>query len=128
MNEEKPHILYVEDHEDTRVMVRVMLDLRGIKVTGVESGRDCLAQLEKHNFDLVLLDTALADLSGVNLCHAIRERDKKIPILFYSGRAFPEEIESALKCGADGYLVKPRDTDHLPDRILRLIKKRKPRH
>jgi DNA-binding response OmpR family regulator len=123
MKEEKPHVLYVEDHDDTRDMVKVMLELRGIDMIGVDSGRDCLTQLKKHSFDLVLLDTALPDLSGVSLCRVIRKLHEKMPIMFYSAHAFPEEIESAMECGANDYLVKPRDTDYLPDRILRLIKK-----
>ena len=125
MYEEKPHVLYVEDQADTRTLITFMLDMSGLVVTAVERARDGLQQLDLHHFDLVLLDNALPDVSGCNLCRVIREFDKEVPILFYSACDLPDEIERAIDAGADGYQIKPTDTDHLPHRIWRLIIERR---
>src|SRR5215210_6157848 len=104
----KPRILYVEDHDDTRILMTFMLERAGFEVTGVECGRECLKLVEGgQRFDLYLLDHTFPDASGVTICQALRKLDAKTPILFYSGRAMQEEKEAAIRAGANDYLIKP---------------------
>ena len=60
-------------------------------------------------------------ISGVGLCQQLREFDEHTPILFYSAAAYDKDIQRALSCGAQGYLVKPADNDDLEAEVLRLI-------
>ncbi len=103
------HILYCEDHDDTRILMTMMLEQAGFRVTAVESGRDCLDLARRERFDLYLLDHTFPDASGVTICEELRKFDADTPILFYSGRAMPEEKEAAIKAGAQDYLIKPDD-------------------
>lgn len=104
------HILYVEDHDDTRILMTMMLERAGFVVTAVECGRECLRLVEGgQRFDLYLLDHTFPDASGVTICQALRKLDADAPILFYSGRAMQEEKDAALKAGANDYLIKPDD-------------------
>jgi CheY-like chemotaxis protein len=86
----------------------LMLEQAGFQVTTVESGVECLklAQGDEH-FDLYLLDYTFPDVSGVTVCEEIRKSDMKTPILFYSGRAMPQDKEAAMRAGAQAYLIKP---------------------
>jgi CheY-like chemotaxis protein len=118
-----PHrILYAEDHDDTRVLVSLLLRRAGFEVVEAVSGSAFLERLEGgESFDLYLLDHTLPDASGVALCRAVRAGDAATPILFYSARAMTEEREEALSAGASDYLVKPDDTLDIPERAARLI-------
>lgn len=102
------HVLFVEDHDDTRILMTMLLKQAGFRLTQAECGRDCLKLVEGgERFDLYLLDHTFPDASGVTICEALRRLDAETPILFYSGRAMPEEREAALRAGAQGYLAKP---------------------
>ena len=117
-------ILYIEDHEDTRELVTLLLAQKSYEViTGstIESG---VALAGAENFDLYLLDSWLPDGSGLDLCQRIRQFDQKTPILFYSADTNEADKKRAFAAGADGYLVKPTDTSELVAEVSRLIASR----
>jgi DNA-binding response OmpR family regulator len=116
-------VLYVEDHDDTRALMTMMLEHAGFKVIPAESAAQCLelAQTSDQRFDLYLLDHTFPDASGVSLCMLLREFDQTTPIIFYSSRALPQEKEAALKAGAQDYLVKPNDLFHVAQHVAKWI-------
>jgi CheY-like chemotaxis protein len=118
------HVLYVEDHDDTRVLMTMMLEQAGFRVTAVETGARCLelAQQSGQQFDLYLLNHTFPDASGVSICTLLRQLDPTTPIIFYSSRAMPEEKEAAFKAGAQDYLIKPNDLFHVAQHVAKWIK------
>jgi len=125
MPREKPHVLYVEDRDDERVMMNILLTQKGLEVTTVGNAHDCLGMLTYRHFDLVLLDSMLPDASGLGLCMSIREFDDDVPVVFYSGRASDVDKLAAMRAGATEYLVKPNDIDVIPDRVWQIINGRR---
>ncbi|HVF57460.1 MAG TPA: response regulator [Pyrinomonadaceae bacterium] len=121
----KYHILYVEDHDDTRVLMTILLERAGFRVTPVESGTQCLQLAQSERFDLYLLDHTFPDASGVTVCQLLRDFDPDTPILFYSARALPQEKEAAIKAGAQDYLIKPDDIFHVADHAAKWIQARR---
>jgi len=120
-NKNTPRVLYIEDHEDTRELVTLVLEQRCFEVvTGstIKTGVD-LAGSEK--FDLYLLDSWLPDGSGLELCRKIREFDQKTPILFYSAAAYEIDRVEAIKSGAQAYLIKPSHPSELCSLVTSLI-------
>lgn len=117
------HVLYVEDHDDLRMLMTLMLERAGFSVTPVETGADCLelARNGVPRFDLYLLNHTFPDASGVSICESLREFDRTTPIIFYSSRALPQEREAALKAGAQEYLVKPNDLFHVTRHVGKWI-------
>ena len=114
-------VLYIEDHEDTRELVTLLLAQKSYEViTGatIESG---VALAIAGTFDLYLLDSWLPDGSGLDLCRQIRQFDQTTPILFYSAAAYADDCDKAMKCGAQGYLTKPCPPSELCDLVTQLI-------
>ncbi len=125
MSEVKGRILYVEDHDDTRVLMTILLERAGFHVTGVEKGAEFLELAQGGGFDLYLLDHTFPDSSGVALCMGVREFDAETPVLFYSARAMPAEKEQALKAGARDYLIKPNDLFDVAEHAAKWISAKK---
>ena len=115
----KPRILFVEDHDDTRSMIRLLLARRGYQVETAESANQGLELAQNEPFDLFLLDYHLEDGNGKELCEEIRKFDSYTPILFFSA-SHPKIQQEAVECGAQGFVLKP-DIDALHGEIERAL-------
>lgn len=103
-------VLVVENHEDTRFMLKTMLELRGgIDVVEAENGEMAIALAKNVQVDLILMDTNLPFLDGYMATERIRAHTSthKIPIVILSGHAQPESEAKAFAAGCTDYLVKP---------------------
>lgn len=108
-------ILLVDDDEDTREMMSVLLTLErsDYEVISAADGDEALALMDDKKFDLFILDSLMPDMSGIELCSKVRRADERTPILFYSGMSEGNYIKNAKAAGANEYLVKPDDLDRL---------------
>jgi DNA-binding response OmpR family regulator len=114
-------ILCVEDHEDTLELITMILEERNYEVTTARSIQSGWKLARRGSFDLFLLDSWLLDGSGLTLCKRIREIDSQTPILFYSAAAYEVDRDTALRAGAQGYLIKPASLTQLCDLVSELI-------
>ena len=117
----KHRILYIEDHEDTRELITLVLRQKDFDVTSDRTIESGIKLAEQHDFDLYLLDSWLPDGSGLDLCKRIREFDLITPILFYSAAAYEIDKKQSLESGAQAYLIKPSNTSELCDLVASLI-------
>ena len=116
-----PRVLYIEDHDDTRELVTLVLEQRRFEVVTGASIETGVALAGSQHFDLYLLDSWLPDGSGLDLCKQIREFDKATPILFYSAAAYEIDRDLALQSGAQAYLIKPSQPSELCSLVASLI-------
>lgn len=116
-------ILHVEDDEDTRTLVAVIVEAEGWEVVSVDNPSSAITLVDSGGFDLYLLDNRMEGDKDNALCRGIRARDAHTPILFYSGAVFPSEVEAALASGAQGYLEKPSTPEDLVEAILKLTRR-----
>jgi two-component system OmpR family response regulator len=116
-----PRVLYIEDHEDTRELVTLVLEQKSYEVVTGSTIESAVVLAGSQHFDLYLLDSWLPDGSGLDLCRQIREFDKATPILFYSAAAFENDRADAIKSGAQAYLVKPSQPSELCNLVTSLI-------
>ena len=121
MEPRQHHVLYVEDHEDTRELVTLVLSERSYRVTTGATIVEALKLVREHHFDLYMLDSWLPDGSGTELCKQLREFDKDTPIMFLSGVAYEADKQTAINSGAQGYLIKPVDLEVLCSEVSKLI-------
>ncbi len=115
------HVLYIEDDEDTRELVKYALGMNNYKVIAAANLEDALRLARTNQFDLYLIDNWISGGSGIELCKKLREFDPWTPILFYSGAALERDRQEAFAAGAQGYLVKPASPDELMIEVFRMI-------
>ena len=115
-------ILVVDDEDSIRRVIGARLRLRGYSVSLAANGRDALRCLDQVSHDLVLLDVVLPCQDGFEVLGAIRAK-WDLPVLMLTGCADLESRITALRCGADDYLVKPFSLAELEARIRSLLRR-----
>lgn len=110
-------ILLVEDHDDTRQLLQMILRQKGHAVHAAATGEDALALAEKGSFHLVISDLGLPDISGSALMSQLRSRYPKLRGVAVSGYGMEEDVRRSKESGFDHHLTKPVD----PARLDRLI-------
>ncbi len=101
------HVLVVEDETKTRESIAEALQLEGWRVAEAERGSKMIAELERHAFDLVILDWMLPGRDGIELLQHVRARGTQTPVLMLTARGGVDDRVIGLESGADDYLVKP---------------------
>ncbi len=114
-------ILVVEDEQSLLEMIAFNLELEGYEVRTVANGRKAqeLAN-DLAQFDLVILDVMLPEVSGLDVCRTFRTVSK-VPILFLSAKGTTIDRIAGLKLGANDYLPKPFDLEELLLRVRVLV-------
>ncbi len=123
-----PHILCVDPDDRIPNWVRKELDRSHFpcKITAVTSGREGFRKLNAADYDLCILEYALPDMTGVQLCGLMRQMGSNIPMLFFTPMNRPVDRANAEAAGASGYLIKPDDLDLFLDTALHLLKRSAP--
>lgn len=116
----QPRVLYVDDDEDSREMLGLLLTLSQIQTKAVATADQALRLMQAERFDLYLLDARLPDLDGFELCRRMRVFDPHTPILFFSGAAYAADKRQGIEAGANAYVTKP-DVENLLATITQFI-------
>jgi DNA-binding response OmpR family regulator len=114
------HILIVEDDKPINALIRKNLEVVGHTCISVFDGEAVFGEIEKQNFDLILLDIMLPKLDGFQVIKQLREN---IPIIFLTARSRVEDRVKGLHLGADDYIVKPLDMLELQARIETVLRR-----
>jgi two-component system sensor histidine kinase/response regulator len=116
-------ILVAEDILENQAVLKGLLGTRGYFVEAVGNGREALAALETHSFDVVLMDVQMPGMDGFEATAAIRAQEKisgaHIPIIAVTAYAMLEDRERCLRAGMDGYISKPILSQELFETIER---------
>lgn len=109
-------ILILEDDRDIAELERDYLEFNGFQVDIASSGKSGLKKALQENYDLIILDINLPEISGFEICRKIRD-EKDITIIFVSAKEENADKIRGLSLGADDYLVKPFDPSELVARV-----------
>jgi two-component system, cell cycle response regulator DivK len=115
MKREKQLLLLVEDFEDSRFMMRRLLEMAGYQVVEATDGEQAVQLAIEARPALILMDLSLPKLDGLAATRRIRNQRgfAKIPIVAVSAHDSPESRNEALAAGCDEFMTKPIDFDHL---------------
>ena len=112
---ERPLVLVADDHEDTRLLYRTVIETRGYFVIEAADGEETVRNAESARPDLILMDGSLPRMSGLDATRQIRGSADvgNVPIVFVSGHSGTVFLALAHEAGCDEYLVKPFNLDKL---------------
>jgi CheY-like chemotaxis protein len=111
---DKLRIVVVEDQNDAREALEMLLDIEGHEVLSAHDGKTGLELILEHRPQIALLDIGLPDIDGYAVAAAARERlGRSIQLVAMSGYGQPEDVRRSEKAGFDRHLTKPVDPRRL---------------
>lgn len=113
------HVLIVDDEPVNLKVLHNMLVLHDFRVTEANQGVQALAEVEKGDVDLVILDVMMPRLSGYDTCRQIRQKytSQELPIILLTARTRTEDLLAGFEAGANDYLTKPVNKEELLARV-----------
>lgn len=117
-----PKTLLADDSGVMRkIILRALNALEINDVTEAVDGAEALEFFKAETFDLVLSDWNMPNMTGLELCQAIRDTGSNVPIFMITTESEQSRVLEAIKAGASDYLVKPFEQDVLLDKLQKYV-------
>jgi signal transduction histidine kinase len=116
-------VLVVDDEETIRETLSMLLTAEGFTVTSAVSGEEALGLLKKQPFNLVITDLVMEGAGGIEVLKATKTFSPETGVIILTGFGDMDSAITALRLGADEYLLKPCETEELLFRINRCLEK-----
>ena len=101
----KEKIMIVDDHEEIREVIQVLLSNEGYQIIEAQNGKEALELLDE-TIDLIILDVMMPEMNGYQVCLLVREKTNA-PILFLTAKGQESDKTLGFSSGGDDYLTKP---------------------
>ena len=118
-------VLLIEDDSAMARSIELMLRSEGLNVYTTDLGEEGIDLGKLYDYDIIVLDLQLPDMSGFEVLKALRVAKVQTPVLILSGNAIVEAKVKALGFGADDYMTKPFHKDELIARIHAVVRRSK---
>ncbi len=117
-------ILYIEDNEFNRLLVKRVLMAEGYEILEAEDAISGIKMAQRELPDLILMDLQLPEMDGLTATRRLREIEamKEIPIVALTANVMKADVEKARAAGCSGFIGKPIDVDVLPDELKKYLK------
>ena len=114
-----PTALIVEDEPEANKLLSMLVQLRGYRTESAFTGTEAIEKAERHRPDVVLLDLMLPDITGFDVCRALKARRETnpIPVVMVTARVAADNRLKSFRVGASDYVPKP----YTPDQIFRAL-------
>ncbi len=122
---DKKKILVVDDEPDVTELVAYHLKAKGFHVETLNDATASISKARAYHPDLLILDIMMPHLSGIQVCRILRTDNKlaKVPIIFLTAKAEPQDRIEGLESGADDYLSKPFSPKELVLRVESILRR-----
>ena len=115
------HILIIDDEASLRQTLARILQRAGFEVTTAANGKDGMALVHEHPFDLLYLDIRMPDMSGLELLKNIHTKFPDLPVILFTAQPDLNSAVEALRRGATDYLLKPLKPQTVIDRTQSIL-------
>ncbi len=123
MENAKINVLLAEDDKNLGSVLTSYLEAKGFPTILCANGKEAFDQFKKGEFDFCIVDVMMPIMDGFTLAKEIREKDKKVPILFLTAKSMQEDKLKGFELGADDYLTKPFSMEELLMRMQAIIRR-----
>jgi len=113
----KIKVLIADDEKEFIETLAQRLEMRDFHVTTVDSGGAAIEIAVKIDFDVIILDVQMPEISGIDALKKIKEATPLVPVIMLTGEATVENAIQGMKLGAFDFLIKPTEMDRLSDKI-----------
>ena len=117
-------VLVVDDSTVMRkVIISILnqLDIPSEQIFEAADGEEGLAQARRHDLSLILMDWNMPRMLGIDAVKAIRQSGNQTPILMVTTEGEKQNVVEAIQAGANNYLVKPFNAEHLREKVEALL-------
>jgi len=121
LNSTTSSILFVDDDDELREIVRMQLSEAGYEVDEAVDGLVALEKLQQRPYDLVLLDITMPGKTGMDVLSFVKEQSMKCHVIMLTGVVGLSMAIDSLNLGADDYITKPYNMDYLLSSIKRVL-------
>lgn len=118
-------VLLIEDDSSMARGIELMLSAEGLNVYTTDLGEEGVDLGKLYDYDIIILDLGLPDMSGYDVLKKLRTAKVSTPILILSGMSEPDDKVKGLGFGADDYLTKPFNKEELVARIHAIVRRSK---
>ncbi len=117
------NILIVDDSPTQLEQLRFLLEEAGFSVVCATDGKEALAALKAHEFDLIISDIVMPGMDGYELCKAIRadQKTRKLPVILLTSLGDPRDVIRGLESGANNFICKPYEDRALMARVQNVL-------
>jgi PAS domain S-box-containing protein len=117
----KAHVLVVDDSEENRDLIRLVLNHQGVTVTVATNGVQALQIVRDNQYQLILMDVQMPEMDGYTAVGKMRELGIKTPVVALTAHAMKGIEQKCIQAGFDGYLGKPIKIDGLLEKVASYI-------
>lgn len=116
-------ILLADDEAAVRRAFKTLFESEGHSVRAAKDGEEALALFDEEKPDIVLLDVMMPKKNGIAACREIRERDKLVPVLFFTAAPDDAALVRAFGAGADDYIDKTKSPGEFLARVASALRR-----
>jgi len=119
-------ILVVDDDPLARQMLKIILRDPSFEIIEASGGQETLDLVESRDPALIVLDVMMPGMSGFDVCRVLREKPETadLPIILYSAKTHPRDVQDGMDAGATMYMFKPTPRKEMIEAIQKLIAER----
>lgn len=117
----KARILYVEDHQDMRLMMMILLQQAGFGVIAAATIAEAMEVARRTPFDVCIVDIRLPDGDGTELCQRLRQLKPDVAVVYYTGMVRNEDEQRAMQQCGEVFLRKPASVTEIVEAVVKAL-------
>lgn len=119
-----PRVLYIEDDDNNRMLVRRVLMVEGVDVIEATNARDGIDMALSDPPDLILMDISMPEMDGLQATEVIRNHPQiaHIPVVALTANVMEGDRDRSLNAGCNGYIGKPIDVDTFAQQVFEYLR------